>query len=545
MIWIVYPGWVMHKRIGALEAALIGLVMLSAFYGAKVEAKTITGCHVATGEVFYDDGSQAKEKVYLNGKGECTVDSGLKEEAAPTSPTTEKPTSPPVIAANTEVNGTVRINAGGPAVGDWKGDGSFSGGQIYKSEASVIGLPQEVGQTERYGNKMSFDYRVPDGNYKVTLSFVENYFPSSYRKFKVSTTGPKVLEQSLDVIAEAGGQHKALQKTYELQSSNGMIHLDFEGLTNNALINGIEIVPSDGKTPVVVASAKPEEKPAPKPSDEPALAPKPIATPAPAATGGQSELLSAIRWQFGGRNGQGQDGSDIGLPCVPLNYDWATGGPNGQGQQSPQAGTQGRGPQLAGAAYNQVYNVCPRKPAPNARIKFSQMVVLQFKDGQWSEVAKGSTGGAAFAEDFVNNQATGADIQDEGNGSRSVRSGIGSAGGEAGSSTGRSMNNGRDQVGFNFHGFLDRFNIDWSKSQAVLVVQKASCVGPDCSKNAYEMNVGLDSWANTGSNFDGFKSHGGVSGGRFIPVTTTPQWVTNYVGPLDLLNTNPPPVPNL
>jgi Malectin domain len=563
----------MHKRMAGIGAMIV-LVLFSSFYGKRVEAKEITGCAVAEGKVYYDDGSVGNEKVFLNAKGECTVDStkptttSIPEASPYAAPkaglavVVEAPGVTPEASPTVAVGFSgVKINAGGPVVGDWKGDGSFTGGQIYKSDATVAGLPTEVGQTERYGSKMNFDYRVPDGTYKVTLSFAENYFSEPYRKFKISTTGPKVLEESLDVFKEAGGKNKLLQKSYELQASNGMIHLEFEGLVNNALVNGIEIVSSDGKTPIVVASAKPyarlpgglEEKPAPKPSDEPAMAPKPIATPTPVATGGQDaawkagivELVSAIRWQFGGRNGQSQGGLDIGLPCVPLNYDWATGGPNGQGQTSPQAGTQGRGQQLAGAAYNQIYNVCPRKTAPNARIKYSQMAVLQFRDGNWSEIAKGSHGGAAFAEDFVNNQATGADIQDEGGGYKSVRSGIGSAGGEAGSSTGRSMNNGRDQVGFNFHGFLDRFNIDWSKAQAVLVVQKMQCVGADCALNSYEANVGLDSWASTGSNFDGFKTHGGVSGGRFIPITTTPQWVTNYVGPLNLLDTNPPPVPNL
>jgi Malectin domain len=543
----------MHKGMGLLEGAMIVLVLFSSFYGKRIEAKEITGCAVAEGKVYYDDGSVGNEKVGFDSSGNCVILGTAKEQVlikdeASTPVTTEpetKPINTPVATA--AMGKAVKINAGGPAVGEWLGDTGFTGGTVYKGSGEVSGIDSEVGLTERYGPTIEFSYRVPDGTYKVKLDFVENYFNESYRKFKISTTGPKVLEESLDVFKEAGGKNKLLSKEYTLQASNGVLQLNFEGLVNNALINGIEIVSSDEKTPV--ASAKPEEKPAPKPADEPAMAPKPVATPTPApaapvATGGQAELLSAIRWQFGGRNGQGQDGLDIGLPCVPLSYSWATGGNNGEGPTSPSAASQGRGPQLAGAGYNQIYNVCPRKPAPNARIKYGPMTVLALIDGKWTVVAQGSTDGAAFAEDFLNNQATGADSQDEGGGYRSVRSGIGSAGGEAGSSTGRTMNGGRDEVGFNFHSFLPRFNIDWGKAQAVLVLQKMQCVGPDCALNSYEANVGLDSWASTGSEFDGFKTHGGVSGGRFIPITTKEQWVTNYVGPLEVLNSNPPPVPS-
>jgi hypothetical protein len=64
-----------------------------------------------------------------------------------------------------------------------------------------------------------------------------------------------------------------------------------------------------------------------------------------------------------------------------------------------------------------------------------------------------------------------------------------------------------------------------------------------CNKLGYIANVGLDSWASTSSNFDGFKTHGGVSGGRMKAVTTDWQVFTNYVGPRNFSGITTPSVP--
>jgi hypothetical protein len=253
------------------------------------------------------------------------------------------------------------------------------------------------------------------------------------------------------------------------------------------------------------------------------------------------QFAQAISFDFEGENGVPQSGgASIGYPCgVPNNYSWKFGT---TGTIDISQAIQGRGPQLAGAGYNQVYNACGsagRPSVPNARVEFTPMIVQAFIDGRWTQVVSQAHGGAAFAEDFVNNQATGADIRDEGNGHSSVRSGIGNAAGGAGSSTGRSAQDG--PVGYNFHGFPDRFAIDWSKAKAIVVSQAMRCVGSDCTENGYIANVGLDSWATTSSNFDGFKSHGGVSGGRFKPVTAGWQIYTNFVG--DYRSIPTPPVP--
>jgi hypothetical protein len=285
----------------------------------------------------------------------------------------------------------------------------------------------------------------------------------------------------------------------------------------------------------------------------PALAQKP----APASSGvplTQAQFEAAIAFDFEGEIGKlpsNLSAPSVGYPCgVPNNYSWKYGA---GGLEDVAKGVKGRGQQLAGAGYNQIYNAChgpnTRKSIPNARVEFTNLIVSYYsiKQNKWVQIVKQPVGGAAFAEDFVQNQSTGADIRDEAQGHKSVRSGVGNSASGAGASTGRKSEDG--EVGYNFHGFPDRFNINWADAKAVVASQAMRCIPhrgtdlSDCNKLGYIANVGLDSWASTKSNFDDFKTHGGVSGGRFKPVTTSWQVFTNYIGPRNFAGITPPPVP--
>jgi hypothetical protein len=266
----------------------------------------------------------------------------------------------------------------------------------------------------------------------------------------------------------------------------------------------------------------------------------------------QAQFEAAIAFDFEGEIGKlpsNLSAPSVGYPCgVPNNYSWKYGA---GGLEDVAKGVKGRGQQLAGAGYNQIYNAChgpnTRKSIPNARIEFTNLIVSYYsiKQNKWVQLVKQPVGGAAFAEDFVQNQSTGADIRDEAQGHKSVRSGIGNS--ASGASTGRKGEDG--EVGYNFHGFPDRFNINWADAKAVVASQAMRCIPhrgkdlSDCNKLGYIANVGLDSWASTKSNFDDFKTHGGVSGGRFKPVTTSWQVFTNYVGPRNFSGITAPPVP--
>lgn len=266
----------------------------------------------------------------------------------------------------------------------------------------------------------------------------------------------------------------------------------------------------------------------------------------------QAQYEATINWDFAGENGKSPSNPSlpsVGYPCgVPNGYGWKFGMSSEEAVLITR-----RVPQLAGAGYNQIYNACAgpntRKSMPNARIELTDIAVDYYSISQntWVRAVKQAVSGAAFTEDFINNQATGADYRDEAQGHKSVRSGIGNAAGKAGGSIGRSVDDGL--VGYNFHGFADRFNITWSDVKAVVVSQAMRCIPNqgtdlnDCNKLGYIANVGIDSWATTTSPFDGFVTHGGVSGGRFKPVTTDWQIFTNYTGPKGFAGIKPPPVP--
>lgn len=261
-----------------------------------------------------------------------------------------------------------------------------------------------------------------------------------------------------------------------------------------------------------------------------------------------SDYLKTIQFDYQGENGVPYPaGMSLGYPAgVPNSYSWKFGT---SGTSDVAAAISGRGPQMAGAAYDQVYQHRPGSPsAPNARVLLEHIRTYFFSKSQqaWQMVEDQSVSGAAFAEDFVNNQSTGADARDESNGNISVRSGT-NASGSAGGTTGRTVEDG--PVDFNYHGFDKRFTVDWADVEAILVTQVMSCIPDsgtdtsDCAKIPYLANVGLDSWASVTSSFDGFKTHGGVSGGRFKPVTLARQIFTNYSGVLALLQSHPPPQP--
>lgn len=279
------------------------------------------------------------------------------------------------------------------------------------------------------------------------------------------------------------------------------------------------------------------------------------------STGGDSlgftngYYISALNFDYSGENGVSpSNANSVGFPCgVPNSYNWKFAM---QATPNVAAAIAGRGTELAAAAWLQVYNDCSglntRKQMPNARIELSRIYAYYFSISgqQWIKITEQPIGGAAYAEDFVNNQNVAADIRSEsqdGSGYFSVRSGIGNASGDAGSSTGRTVEDG--PVGYNFHGYANRFNLNWADAQAVVVIQAMRCIPnfgtdlTDCQKLGYIADVGLDSWATTTSAFDGFKTHGGVGGGRFKPLTTDWQIFTSFSGPQSMINDNPPPLP--
>lgn len=144
---------------------------------------------------------------------------------------------------------TVRINCGGNAYTDslgnqWLADTYFSGGNAYDIESyigafTVIGTnDQPLYKFERSIDAGNFSYTIPisSGIYTVNLLFCENNYTAGQRVGTVALNGSNLLT-NFDIYSQAGGQHKALIKTFTNQSLGS-----FTLTITNTLINGIEII---------------------------------------------------------------------------------------------------------------------------------------------------------------------------------------------------------------------------------------------------------------------------------------------------------------
>ncbi len=147
-------------------------------------------------------------------------------------------------------SGSVQINAGGPAASPFVADTDYSGGSTASvtNTISTSGVtnpaPQAVYQSNRYGN---FTYTIPgltaNGSYTVRLHFAEEYWSAAGKRiFNVDINGAQVLT-NFDIFATAGGEYKAVVEQFgATASSSGTITIQFVTVTDNAQINGIEIL---------------------------------------------------------------------------------------------------------------------------------------------------------------------------------------------------------------------------------------------------------------------------------------------------------------
>jgi hypothetical protein len=149
----------------------------------------------------------------------------------------------------------IRVNAGGSTYTDsqgqvWRADAGYLGGSTYSTGATVQGTTmQPLYQTSRYEKTFQYQFIAPTGNYDVTLKFAEPYFSSAgNRVFNVAINGTAVLT-NFDLFAQAGGQNRALDRTFTVAAANGAVTISFTGVVENATVSGIQIVPSTGTAP--------------------------------------------------------------------------------------------------------------------------------------------------------------------------------------------------------------------------------------------------------------------------------------------------------
>jgi hypothetical protein len=144
-----------------------------------------------------------------------------------------------------------QINTGSTsAVTPFTGDQYGSGGTMrtVTNTISLTGVtdpaPQNVYKSERYGNST---YTIPNltagTQYTVRLHFAELYWTATgRRKFNVSINGTTVLS-NFDIYATTGARYKAVVREFTATANgSGQIVIAFSTVTDNATIEGIEII---------------------------------------------------------------------------------------------------------------------------------------------------------------------------------------------------------------------------------------------------------------------------------------------------------------
>jgi len=166
--------------------------------------------------------------------------------------------------ATCSVTPTYQIDTGSTAgVSPFSAD-RFSSGGTARSVTNTIttsgvtnAAPAGVYQSERYGTSTyTITGLTASASYTVRLHFAELYWTATGKRvFNVLINGTTALS-NFDVFAAAGAQYKAVVRDVTATAtSSGQIVINFNTVTDNATIEGIEIIPATPNNPPTIATA--------------------------------------------------------------------------------------------------------------------------------------------------------------------------------------------------------------------------------------------------------------------------------------------------
>ncbi|MBD2336615.1 PQQ-dependent sugar dehydrogenase [Calothrix sp. FACHB-156] len=169
--------------------------------------------------------------------------------------------TPATTPTPTPTPGAIRINIGGAAYTDTKGNKwDADQAQYLLGNSNIYKTTAEIGKTEddpiyqddRYAQNLAYEIPVAAGNYRVNLHFAENFFTDfNDRIFDVSLEGQKVFSD-VDIFKQSKnafftGNNSALVLSVPTVSvSDGKLNLNLDASVNNALLSGLEIIPLTG-----------------------------------------------------------------------------------------------------------------------------------------------------------------------------------------------------------------------------------------------------------------------------------------------------------
>jgi hypothetical protein len=175
-------------------------------------------------------------------------------------------TGPPVA--------TFRINAAGVAYNTLEGAAFVADADVAANRtgtSNAYTAVQEIAdteddvlyQSERWGNTFAYNLPVNNGKYQVILHFAEIYFGIAGRAgvgarvFNVAIENQPKLS-NYDIIAQAGGTLKAIQESFLLEVTDGVLNINFTSVNDNAKISAIEVIPVFGNTAPYLVNALPD-----------------------------------------------------------------------------------------------------------------------------------------------------------------------------------------------------------------------------------------------------------------------------------------------
>ncbi len=181
-------------------------------------------------------------------------------------------------------------------------------------------------------------------------------------------------------------------------------------------------------------------------------------------------------------------------------------------------------------AWGQLYESATGNPATNSRVQIKNMraYILSKRDGKWHLLQSSKkVDGAAYREDFAGDVSEPADIRYESDGSVSVKAG----------------------QGYNFHFWpasgrasIDPKDVDgfFTAVQARLITDNTQ-QPDDRSKARYLLGVGGDYWLSLTSQWNNWKTNGGVGVGKLKYVTISWRTFTMTTLSPTEIRQNPPP----
>jgi hypothetical protein len=144
----------------------------------------------------------------------------------------------------------IRINAGGGTYTDslsqsWLADTGYHSGNTFSISSAISGtVDATLYRDVRYSpsGPLIYQFLVPNGSFTVNLKFAELFYTAAgQRVFDIAINGSTVATH-FDAVTAAGAAFKAVDRSYPVSVSGGLVTITLTPVTGLPAINGIEIL---------------------------------------------------------------------------------------------------------------------------------------------------------------------------------------------------------------------------------------------------------------------------------------------------------------